>query len=151
MRRRITAVAAAAGLLMTVGGSPGLATETTTEIIKRATETFNDDLGCLGPASITITYRGVFHETENKRGDHYTGTLTGKFTADPEGAGLPDYAGRFTTRFGGNFREDGRTETFMLSITGRATDGSGRMRFHQLVHVTKNRNGTSVEFEKTKC
>ena len=149
--RRTKVVAVVAGVLLTVTSSPGLATETTTEHIRRATETFTDELGCLGAATITITYRGVFHTTENDRGEHYSGTLTGTFKADPVTEGLSNYTGRFTSRFGGSLRENGSTETFMLSIRGRAVDGSGRMRFHQIAHITTNKKGTVVEFDKTKC
>ena len=150
MRKSIL-VAAMAGVLMAAIPAVGAQTETSTEHLKNETETFTDDLPCVGEATITITYNAVFHTTENKNGTHMTGTLTGKFEADPTAAGEPNYKGRFTQWFGENVNKQGETGTFTFSITGKATDGSGRIRFHQVAHLTTNKNGTTVEFDKTKC
>ena len=149
--RKVLATMAAAGLLLALSAPSGLATETTTEHQKRATETFTDVLPCVGEAEITITYNSVFHTTENKNGFHVTGTITGKFTADPLAAGVPNYVGRFTQWFGENVNRKSENGTFTFSITGRAVDGSDRIRFHEVAHITINKNGTSVEFDKASC
>ena len=149
--RKVLASMAAAGLLLALGAPSGLATETTTEHQKRTTETFTDELPCVGEAVITITYNAVFHTTENRNGSHVTGTLTGKFAADPTTAGVPNYVGRFTTWFGENVNRQAENGTFTFSITGRAVDRSDRIRFHAVAHITINKNGTIVEFDKTSC
>lgn len=149
--RRALGLGAAALMVGALVGPPAAATETTTEHLKRVTETFTDVAPCVGEAVITITYNAVFHSTENANGEHFTGTLTGKFEADPLEAGLPNYTGRFTQWFGSNVRADGSTETFTFSVTGKASDGSGRIRFHQVAHLTTNKKGTIVEFDRTKC
>ena len=149
MRRAVGLLAVGAVVIALVGPASGA--ETTTEHLKRETETFTDELPCVGQAVLTITYNAVFHTTENKNGEHMTGTLTGKFSADPVESGVPNYTGRFTQWFGSNVRDDGSTETFTFSVTGKASDGSGRIRFHQVAHATENKNGTIVEFDRTKC
>ena len=149
MRRRIGLLAV--GLVLLLFPSMGVAAETTTEHLKNETETFTDELPCVGEAVITITYNAVFHTTENRNGSHVTGTLTGKFEADPTAAGVPSYRGRFTQWFGENLNRRSQNATFTFSVTGRATDGSGRIRFHQVAHITTNKNGTTVEFDKTRC
>lgn len=150
MRRSIF-VAAVAGVVMAWAPAVGAATETETTHLKNETETFTEDTVCLGEATITITYNAVFHTTENKNGSVMTGTITGKFEADPTAAGEPNYKGRFTQTFREIVNKKGETAGFTFSVRGKATDGSGRIRIHQVAHITTNKNGTSVEFEKTKC
>ena len=149
--RKAMALVAGAGLLLALSAPSGLATETTTEHQKRTTETFTEQLPCVGEAVITITYNAVFHTTENKNGSHVTGTLTGKFSADPVAEGIPNYVGRFTQWFGENLNKKTENATFTFSVTGRAVDRSGRIRFHQVAHITTNQNGTVVEFDKMSC
>ena len=150
--KKALATTATAALLLVLSAVNGLATETVTEHQKRTTETFTDEFPCLGgEAVITITYNGVFHITENKNGQHVTGTTTGKFVADPVAEGVPNYTGRFTQWFGENLNKRTQNGTFTFSVTGRAVDGSGRVRFHVVAHITTNRNGTIVEFEKASC
>ena len=150
MRRSIL-LAALAGVLMAVAPSAGAETETSTEHLKNETETFTEDTVCLGEATITITYNAVFHTTENKNGSVMTGSINGKFEADPTAAGEPTYKGRFSQTFREIVTKNGETSGFTFSVRGKATDGSGRLRIHQVAHITTNKNGTTVEFEKTKC
>ena len=58
---------------------------------------------------------------------------------------------RFTQWFGENVNRNSENGTFTFSITGRAVDGSDRIRFHEVAHVTINKKGTVVEFDKTSC
>ena len=149
--KRVLLSGAVFALVAALSG-PALAATTVTEHEKRATETFVDELPCVGEAEITITYNAVFHMTENSRSFHTTATLAGRFVADPLDASLPTYRGRFTQRFGENGRisEPHENGTFTFSVTGRAADGS-RIRFHEVAHFTVNDNGLIVEFVKTRC
>ena len=140
----------AAGAVALALAVPASATETVTEHEKRATETFVDELPCVGEATITITFNAVFHLTENSKGFHVTFTSAGKFVADPTDPTLPTYRGRFTQWFGEHSTEKVEGGTFTFSVTGKGDDGS-RIRFHEVAHFTVNKNGLIVEFEKPKC
>ncbi len=149
MKRIVYSLVAGAGALALMVPA-AFGTETVTEHEKRATETFVDELPCVGEATITITYNSIFHSTENKKGHHVTFTITGKFVADPTDPTLPSYRGRFTQWFGERSTEKVEGGTFTFSVTGKGDDGS-RLRFHEVAHFTVNENGLIVEFDKTKC
>ena len=142
--RRITVFLLMA-VLVVVPGSSALAGQRpeTNTIHVRETETF-PDVGCEQVVPITITYRGVIHETLFRDGRvHVTGTFTGTFTFSEAGV---DYAGHFTTWFGfnANRRNWNSTETF--SAVGRGSDGS-HVRFQLVAHVSSNAKGdVTVEF-----
>ncbi|MDQ3954893.1 MAG: hypothetical protein M3285_05015 [Actinomycetota bacterium] len=148
MKRTYALVASIVALALVAPSAS--ATETETEHRKRFTETFVDELPCVGEATITTTSNSIFHSTENKKGFHVTFTSTGKFVADPTDPALPTYRGRFTTWFGENSKEEVENGTFTFSVTGKGEDGS-RIRFHIVGHFTVNKNGLQVEFEKPKC
>ena len=148
MKRSKLLVAAIAALALVVPSAS--ATETETQHQKKFTETFVDELPCVGEATITTTSNSVFHSTENRKGFHVTFTSTGKFVADPTDPSLPTYSGRFTIWFGENSTEKVQNGTFTFSVTGKGEDGS-RIRFHVVGHFTVNKNGLKVEFEKPKC
>jgi len=69
----------AASFLAPAGALAAANPETTHE--HHATETFNDQVPCVGPGEITITYNEVDHMTENANGFHATFTQTGTFSA----------------------------------------------------------------------
>jgi hypothetical protein len=159
--RRSVLVACASALLILPGSSAFAQAQTVTETVKNQTETFIDELPCVGQAEITITYNGVFHITETANGTHVTGTLTGTFVADPLDPSLPTYTGRFTQWFGGNDNANMDNMTVTFSVRGRAEDGS-RVNFHVVAHVTAGTidfstdpptvvTGVRVEFEKARC
>jgi hypothetical protein len=158
--RRSVLVACASALLILPGSSAFAQAQTVTETVKNQTETFIDELPCVGQAEITITYNGVFHITETANGTHVTGTLTGTFVADPLDPSLPTYTGRFTQWFGENHNPNMANATFTFSVRGRAEDGS-TVNFHVVAHVTAETVDTStdpptvtglrVRFEKPRC
>ncbi len=130
----------------------------------RMATTFHDVIPCLGdggaPATISTVENGVFHITAagfDKHGNpippyHLTGTFTGKFTAVPDDAGLPTYAGHFTIWFGENSNRSGVvTDTDTFTVIARGSDGSV-IKFHETEHLTVARDGSvSVAFDKPLC
>jgi hypothetical protein len=158
--RRSVLVACALTLLILPGSSVFAQAQPVTEVVKDQTETFIDELPCVGQAEITITYNGVFHITEAPNGVHITGTLTGTFVADPLDPSLPTYTGRFTQWFGENHNPNMANATFTFSVRGQADDGS-RLNFHVVAHITAEVidfeadppvvEGVRVEFEKARC
>lgn len=158
--RRSVLVACAVALLILPGSSAFAQAQTFTETLKDQTETFIDELPCVGQAEITITYNAVFHFTETANGTHMTGTLTGTFVADPLDPSLPTYTGRFTSWFGENHNPNMANATATFSVRGRAEDGS-RLNFHVVAHITAETidfstdpptvTGLRVEFEKPRC
>ncbi len=126
-------------------------TTTTIEHQKRATETFVDELPCVGEARITITHNTLYRSTENKNSFSETFQSSGKFVANPTEDGLPTYAGRFSQHGSSNVRDgDARSETFTFTVVGRTEDGT-RLRFHVTAHITATKNRMVVEFERAKC
>jgi hypothetical protein len=74
----------------------------------------------VGPASITITYKGVFHVTRLTSGSGAgtfwaTGTMTGDLTAVADVTGVT-YNGHFAVWFGDNDNLRTDVETFTLNI-----------------------------------
>jgi hypothetical protein len=156
MRRLVTLVAVGAMSLVgaTLAGSPAYAgTETTTIHVRNVTESGPDVNPCSGATGIlTQTYSGVFHITKTGNGSkHQTGTLVGSFTFDANDPAEPDYVGKFTVWFGGNGNQQSQnfTETFSIHHAV-GTDGS-ILRAHEVAHVTVNKNGVQVSFDRLGC
>ena len=108
-------------------------TETTHE--HNATETFHDEVPCVGTGEITLTYNEVEHATENSNGFHATFTQTGTFTAvldqgGPCPAASPSGATSTPTRPGQ--RANG---TFIFSLTVKSGVGAGTS-FNEVMHFT---------------
>ncbi len=124
-----------------------------TQTYHNATDSFVDVVPCVGdPATITLTYNGVFHFNVNKAGDFWgTGTQTGSVVAVPLDTSLPTYTGHFTTWFGisENNRNSVQTDTF--SVIAYGSDGSV-IKFNETQHITLNANGdVVVAFDKPVC
>jgi hypothetical protein len=137
VRRLSIAVGAAtllAGSFLAPAGALAAANpETTTE--HHATETFHDQVPCIGTGEITITYNEVDHSTENANGFHATFTQTGSFSAVLDQGGTS--SGRFTTW--GNFNTDTTGQqantTFIFSLTVKSGVGAGT-HFNEVGHFT---------------
>ncbi len=152
MRKKLFALVVAAPLLLGLVPTQAHARATTeTERVKNATETFVDELPCVGGrARITITFNAVFHFTRNRNGRHITGTITGTFVANPLAAGVPTYRGHFTQWFGENQNRSTSNGCFTFNVIGKANDGS-RFKAHVNAHFTRTRNGVVVGFDKFRC
>jgi hypothetical protein len=117
------------------------------------TEEFVDVIPCTGePATIQITYNGVFHESMAADGSmHVTGTQTGTVVVTPLDPTLPTYTGRFTLWFGGNINSpnEGFWETFTVKLIG--SDGS-RLMLNEVEQFHVSATGEiTVEFSMANC
>ena len=125
------------------------------------TETFVDVVPCnedLGAYTITVTYNGIEHETENKNGQHFTFTQTGTFAATPVDGIGETFTGRFTVWAGGNTNPNVSNFTVTFSARGTGSDGT-TFRTNDNTHITTEGPGnpfdpdtaTRVAFENTRC
>jgi hypothetical protein len=142
-------------LLLGLMAGPALAQATSsTTPFHGVTETFQDVNPCTGePATIQITYNGVFHESTGADGSmHVTGTQTGTVVLTPEDPSLPSYTGRFTVWFGGNFNSSetvGFWETFSVRLIG--SDGS-RLTLNEVEQLHILATGeVVVDFQNVNC
>ncbi|MFL5804181.1 MAG: hypothetical protein ACJ8CR_20845 [Roseiflexaceae bacterium] len=127
-----------------------------TQTFKNVTETFHDVNPCSGaPATITITYNGVFHVTEltSRQGAGTfwaTGTQTGNFTLVPDDPAQPTYTGHFMIWFGDNNNLQNGSETSTFTLHGTDSDSS-TLRFHDTAHMSVSASGVSIMFDKPSC
>ncbi len=152
-RQARTFVAILSLLLLTVSSvfANGKGATTETETFKGVTETFVDVVPCIGLAETTITYNRVVHTTTTPNGGfHSTETFTIKFTVDPLDESLPTFSGHATARFGFNDNRRTDTETVILHLVGKGSDGS-RVKFHATAHITVVGDEVIVEFDKGGC
>jgi hypothetical protein len=142
-------------LLLGLMAGPALAQATSTTIpFHGVTETIQDVNPCTGdPATIQITYDGVFHESTGADGSvHVTGTQTGTFVLTPLDPTLPSYTGHFTMWFGGNFNSS-QTMGFWVTfqVKGTGSDGS-RLVFNAVEQLHISATGeVTVDFFKLNC
>ena len=142
-------------LLLGLMAGPALAQATsTTTPFHGVTEEFVDVNPCTGdPATIQLTYNGVFHESTGADGSvHVTGTQTGTIVLTPLDPTLPTYTGRFTVWFGDNFNSSG-TVGFWFTLRVKATGSDGSQLVFNLVeqfHISATGEVT-VEFSKLNC
>ncbi|HKC90361.1 MAG TPA: hypothetical protein VKE23_03430 [Candidatus Limnocylindria bacterium] len=139
------------GLLLTLAlASPAAAQATSiTQTVHGVTVTLVDVIPCTGaPATITLTYNGVFHITTLPGGELWlTFTQTGTVTAVPLDPTQPTLTGRFTVWGNQNLNEQNSNSTF--TFTTRLSDGSV---FHDTAHYTMNANGEiTTVFDKPSC
>jgi hypothetical protein len=154
--RRVFAILMVVGVLLFPASSvfaDGNGATTFTQTFHNATQTLVDVVPCRGyPATINLTYNGVFHTTVNKAGDFWvTGTMTGDVVAVPLiDPSLPTFTGHFTTWFGGaqNNQNFVNHSTFTVHATG--IDGS-TIQFHDTMHLSTNANGVVFSFDKPVC
>ena len=120
-----------------------------TQTVHDATDTFLDVIPCTGaPATITVTYNGVFHINSLPGGEFWTTfTQTGTVSAVPLDPTQPTLTGRFT--IWGNFNLNERNQNSTFTFTVRLSDGSV---FHDTAHFTMNANGEiTTTFDKPSC
>jgi spore coat protein U-like protein len=148
MRLIATACLVAAG---TLGMAGTAAAETTT--VHGVTETFHDEVPCLGFGEITLTFNAVEHESSTPGGGiHATFTQTGTFTAVLDAGGTS--SGKFTNW--GNFNTaDGVTGNSTFTFNLRVTSGVGAgTSFHENDHFNgalDELTDPKVAFEKSRC
>jgi len=140
-----------AGLVLTLAlASPAAARATSrTQIVHDVSVTLVDVIPCTGaPATITLTYNGVFHITTLPGGEFWlTFTQTGTVTAVPLDPTQPTLTGRFTVW--GNQNVNERNSNMTFTFTARLDDGSV---FHDTAHYTMNANGEiTTVFDKPSC
>ena len=141
-------------LLLGLTAGPALAQATSTTIpFHGVTETIQDVNPCTGdPATIQITYNGVFHESTAADGSqHVTGTQTGTIVVTPLDPTLPTYTGRFTVWFGGNINSPNEGFWFTLRVKATGSDGS-QLVFNLVEQFHISATGElTVEFSKLNC
>ena len=128
------------------------AAQVVTETVHNQTETFHDEVPCVGVGDITITYNGVEHVTETSDGFHETFTQTGTFSVVLDAGGTS--TGRFTI-WGGFNTADGinGTGTFTFSGTVRTGVGAGTS-WNSVSHFTgalDEATDPKVAFDKFSC
>jgi hypothetical protein len=135
MRRIAVLAALLAALVWPAGTALADRAQPTTTTEHNATETFHDELPCVGLAEITLTYNEVEHVTENSTGFHFTFTQTGTFSAVLDAGGTS--AGRFTIWGGGNSDLTGERAngTFTFSGTVKSGVGAGTS-WNSVMHFT---------------
>jgi len=137
-------------LLTLALGSPAAARAiSTTQTVHNATQVMIDVIPCTGePATITLTYNGVFHINSLPGGEFWlTFTQTGTFVAVPDDPTQATLTGRFTVW--GNFNLNERNQNSTFTFTVRASDGTV---FHDTAHFTMNANGeVTTMFDKPSC
>jgi len=127
-----------------------------TQTFKNVTEVFYDVNPCSGaPATITITYNGVFHVTQLTSGQGAgtfwaTGTQTGNFTLVPDDPAQPTYTGHFAAWFGDNDNLHNGTETSTFNVHGTGSDGS-TLSFRATEHMSVSASGITLAFDKLAC
>ena len=141
-------------LLLGLMAGPALAQATsTTTPFHGATEAFVGVNPCTGdPATIQLTYNGVFHESTGADGSqHVTGTQTGTIVVTPLDPTLPTYTGRFTVWFGGNINSPNEGFWFTLRVKATGSDGS-QLVFNLVEQFHLSATGElTVEFSKLNC
>jgi len=150
-RRTLTFLAVVGLLLLPASSAFAAGAVTETQKFKNVTESFPDTNPCSGvPGTVTITYNGVIHTTQNDNGFHITGTFTGDFVFVPDDPAQPTYTGHFTNWFGFNANQRNFTGTFTFSVHGKGSDGS-RLDFHVTGHDSMSASGHVISFEKPRC
>lgn len=165
--RRATLGLATLGLVALVAllfaGTPnafaaGGSATTFTQTFHNATQVINPgppDFGanpCTGdPATITLTYNGVFHVTVLPSGASWaTGTMTGTAVLAPTDSSLPTYTGHFTSWFGDENNQQNGVEHSTLTIHATGSDGS-TLTFHDTSHMSVSASGVTLSFDKASC
>jgi len=120
-----------------------------TQTFHDATQVMVTTIPCTGaPATVTLTYNGVFHINSLPGGEFWTTfTETGTVVAVPADPTQPTLTGRFTVW--GNFNLNERNSNSTFTFTVRLSDGSV---FHETQHFTMNANGEiTTSFDKPSC
>ena len=123
MRRIALLAALVAALVWPAGSALADPAQPTTTTVHNVTETFHDEVPCVGFGDITLTYNLVEHVTANDSGFHFTFTQTGTFSAVLDAGGTS--AGRFTVWGGGNSDLTGEKTNMTFTFSGTIRSGVG--------------------------
>lgn len=127
-----------------------------TQTFHNATQSFPAGNPCTGdPATISMTYNGVFHVTELTSGQGAgtmwaTGTQAGDIVIAPIDPALPTYTGHFAAWFGDNNNLQNGAETSTLEVHATGSDGS-TLKFHDVEHVSVSATDVTLSFDKPVC
>lgn len=127
-----------------------------TQTFHNATDSFPATKPCTGdPATISMTYNGVFHVTQLTSGIGAgtlwaTGTEAGTVEITPDDSSLPTYTGHIAAWFGDNNNLQNGVETSTLEVHATGSDGS-TLSFHDVEHLSVNATGVTVSFDKPVC
>lgn len=142
----------AAAMTMAPAAAWAAPAETTTETVHQVTETFSDELPCVGFGEITLVYNGVSHTTATDSGVHETFTQTGRFSIVLDGGGTS--TGRFTL-WGGFNTADGENGTGTFTFSGTVRDGVGEgTKWNSVSHFTGSLDegaDPKVAFDRFRC
>jgi hypothetical protein len=152
MKRKLFFVAAVLGLVMGTSSVASAQAFTDTVTVHDITETIVDVNPCTGdPATITITYNGVFHITVDPNGGlHTTGTIAGTFVLVPSDSNLPTYTGHFAQWFGDNSSSNSAGFWVTFNVKGEGSDGS-RLSLNAVFQGHFSNGVLHVFFEKLNC
>lgn len=152
--RMMGAGGAALALLLGVAGTASATGATpTTTTTHGVTETFHDEVPCVGFGDITIVYNSVEHQTVTPRGgEHDTFTQTGTFSAVLDAGGTA--TGKFT--IWGNFNTaNGVTGNSTFTFNGHVSTGIGAgTNWHDNAHFTGSLDEAIdpiVAFDRFRC
>lgn len=135
MRRIALLAALVAALVLPTGAASAGPAQPSTETSHRVTETFHDEVPCVGVGEITITYNSVVHFSQNDNGMHFTFTQTGTFSAVLDAGGTS--AGRFTIWGGGNSDSTGERANGTFTFSGTVKSGVGAgTKWNSVSHFT---------------
>lgn len=163
-RTALGSVALAATLIVSAPSAfaAGAGTVTFTQTFHNAVQVMNPgppDFAanpCTGdPGTLTLTYNGVFHVTEQTSGQGAgtswaTGTQTGDLLFVPTDPGLPSYTGHFTAWFGDENNLQNGVEHSTLTVHATGSDGS-TLTFHDTSHLSISASGIALSFDKPSC
>jgi len=153
MRPAVAVAALTVAALAMTGGTAWAQAQPSTTTEHNATETFHDELPCVGPATITITYNAVEHTTTTATGFHETSTQTGTFSAVlDDGSGTA--TGKFTMWDGFN-SADGVNGEGTFTFSGHVSTGPGAgTNWHETAHFTgplAEGSNPKVAFDRFRC
>ena len=151
--RAIVVAASTVAALGMTGGTAWAQAQPSTMIEHNATDTFHDEVPCVGPATITITYNAVEHTTTTATGFHETSTQTGTFSAVlDDGSGTA--TGKFTMWDGFN-SPDGVNGEGTFNFSGHVSTGPGAgTNWHDTAHFTgplAEGSTPKVAFDRFRC
>jgi hypothetical protein len=159
MRRFALLAALVAAFVWPAGVAFGDPAQPTTTTEHNVTETFHDEVPCIGLGDITITYNGVEHFSATDNGFHFTFTQTGTFTVVLDAGGTA--AGRFTIWGGGNSDLSGEQANGTQTFSGTIRSGVGAgTSWNAVMHFTgpidpvtgePNFDLAKVAFERFNC
>ncbi len=140
-------------LSLTAGVTRGSGATTFTQNFHDVTVTFPaSPFFCNGiNSTVTITYNGVFHETNLTSGEFWaTMTLAGTFATTPVDPSQLSFTGHFAVWFGVSANHQNFVVHSIFNIHGTGSDGSTLI-FHDTMHFSVSASGVIISFDKPSC